>query len=131
MMIESLKTFLRPLKQTLQNKYIEHCLSKKILKHKTSSVDFEVFKDDLLAFVASMKVENSGFEYRYSRSCSIPVLYASVFACLTLGILGGLVDYSADMKRRWAEYFDSFQREEDGLFYDPVTQNDLYDQSDW
>jgi len=133
MMIESLKTFLRPLKQTLQNKYIEHCLSKKILKHKTSSVDFdfEVFKDDLLAFVASMKVENSGFEYRYSRSCSIPVLYASMFACLTLGILGGLADYSADMKRRWAEYFDSFQREEDGLFYDPVTQNDLYDQSDW
>ena len=106
-----MKAFLRPLKYVLQNKYIEYCIYYRIWKQEITSVDFDfdVFKDDLLAFVASMKVENSGFEYRYSRSCSIPVLYASMFACLTLGILGGLVDYSADMKRRWAEYFGSFQ----------------------
>lgn len=130
---EFLKAFLRPLKYVLQSKYIEYCIYYRIWKQEITSVDFDfdVFKNDLLTFVASIKIKNSEFKHRYSRSCSIPVLYASMFACLTLGILGRLVDYSADMKRRWAEYFDSFQGEEDGLFYDPVTQNDLYDQSDW
>ena len=118
-----MKAFLRPLKYVLQSKYIEYCIYYRIWKQEITSVDFDfdVFKNDLLTFVASIKIKNSEFKHRYSRSCSIPVLYASMFACLTLGILGGLVDYSADMKRRWAEYFDSFQGEEDGLFYDPVT----------
>ena len=100
-------------KKDISALFISHKIPKyyRIWKQEITSVDFDfdVFKNDLLTFVASIKIKNSEFKHRYSRSCSIPVLYASMFACLTLGILGGLVDYSADIKRRWAEYFGSFQ----------------------
>lgn len=133
MMIDAFKTLLRPLKYAFKNRYIEYCISEKIRRHQVAFADFNfgVLKKDLLSFVSSMELENSSFAYRYSSSCSVATLYSSVYACLTLGLLGEITGYSEETKKNWARYFDSFQREQDGLFYDPAVQNDFYDQSDW
>lgn len=50
---------------------------------------------------------------------------------MTLSLLGELDKLSTKEKDEWRQYFDSFQSAADGLFYDPVVKNDIYDDSDW
>jgi hypothetical protein len=93
--------------------------------------DFDEFKSKISGFIGSMQTDNSGVHYRYSMSCSRPTLYASTYACMSLSLLGDLGKYSDESKRKWAKYFDSFQKSDDGLFYDPIVMNDFYVDSDW
>ncbi len=74
---------------------------------------------------------DSLFEYRYSARSSKPVLYASAYACMALSLLGKLDQLSEAERQDWAGYFDSFQNEDDGLFYDQAIDNDIYADSDW
>jgi hypothetical protein len=50
---------------------------------------------------------------------------------MTLSLLGELEKLSDVEREEWRNYFDSFQNESDGLFYDPAVQNDIYNDSDW
>ena len=50
---------------------------------------------------------------------------------MTLGLLGEIRNYSDTQKSTWVDYFDTFQNENDGLFYDPVVMNDIYADTDW
>lgn len=93
--------------------------------------DFEAFKVKTIGFLESMRIADGDFRFRYSASCKQPTLYASVYACMTYSLLGGLRIHSTAEKNAWGRYFDSFQRPDDGLFYDPVVMNDLYNDSDW
>lgn len=93
--------------------------------------DFDSFKTSILRFMQAMQVDESGVCYKYSAKCKKPTLYASVYACMTLGMLGELRNYRDEDKKKWIEYFDSFQDPETGLFYDPVVANDIYNDSDW
>lgn len=84
--------------------------------------------DRVLEFVQRHRVDE--FSYLYSLSATRPTLYSSVYACLTLSILGRLKELPAEQKRRWVAFFDSFQSA-DGLYYDPAVRNELYDDTDW
>ena len=83
------------------------------------------------AFLESLRDPNSISRYRYSQSCSRPTLYASAYACMTKSMIGELHNLSQKEATAWVNYFDSFQREDDGLFWDPVIQNEIYENSDW
>jgi hypothetical protein len=96
-----------------------------------NSFNFYSFKLHVNSLIASMQMGNPKFHYRYSSSCSKPTLYASAYACMTLSLLGDLQSYTVEAKREWADYFDSFQSSNDGLFYDPELINDLYAETDW
>lgn len=96
-----------------------------------NNFNFEAFKTRTSQFLTSLQTDHSGIRYRYSSSCSKSTLYASAYSCMALSLLGYLQDYSDEEKREWADYFDSFQRSEDGLFYDQAVMNDLYPESDW
>jgi hypothetical protein len=108
---------------------IEYLLKNQTLKLK--NFNFEIFKSNTNIFIMSMQVSNSTSQYYYSSSCSKPTLYASAYACMTKSLLGEFRGYSKVQKREWADYFDSFQSSDDGLFYDPVVLNDIYIHSDW
>ena len=71
------------------------------------------------------------FEYRYSAQSRKPTLYASVYACIVLSLLGRLRQVSETDRLAWSSYFDSFQSEEDGLFYDQEIMNEIYPDTDW
>jgi prenyltransferase beta subunit len=89
----------------------------------------EAFKHQVLSFVRSMNM--GGHRYRYSPSVEKPTLYASVYACLTLSLLGEIDNLGKDERRSWADYFDKFQSPIDGLFRDKVVLNNIFEDSDW
>lgn len=93
--------------------------------------DFELFKSRVLRFMQSMQTDETVIHYKYSANCTKPTLYASVYACMTLSMLGTLDDFSDEKKKQWVEYFDSFQDQETGLFYDPTVVNNIYPDTDW
>ncbi|MDJ0703958.1 MAG: hypothetical protein QNJ46_11815 [Leptolyngbyaceae cyanobacterium MO_188.B28] len=92
---------------------------------------FDEFKVKVLRFITSMQVDQSGIKYRYSASCGQTTLYASVYACMTLSLIGDFKKISSNIRKEWSDYFNSFQKAEDGLFYDSMVDNEIYDQSDW
>jgi len=95
--------------------------------------DFDSFstKSQVSGFLGLLHDPEFPFMYRYSHSCSQPTLYASAYACMTKSMLGELTDMEKNQKADWARYFDSFQEQHDGLFYDPVVQNEIYADTDW
>lgn len=95
------------------------------------SFDFLVFRDQVLRFLRTLEISPGPPRYRYSLACRQETLYASAYACMTRNMLGDLENLTLFEKAEWINYFDSFQNEEDGLFYDPVVRNDIYDDSDW
>ena len=82
-------------------------------------------------FVDGLRADESGCHYRYAASCRVATLYASAYACMTYSLLGVLVKLGTAQKKRWLEYFDSFQSQADGLFYDSATTNEIFPDTDW
>lgn len=85
----------------------------------------------IVDFLNQRKVPGKDFEYLYSENANRPTLYASAYACMTLSLLGRLSALPSDNKLHWIEYFDSYQNEADGLFYDPVVDSALFRTADW
>lgn len=93
---------------------------------------FAVDTDAIRRFLTAMRQPNGTiFEYRYSAQSAHPTLYASVYACMTMSLLGDLQKLSAEERHLWLGYFDSYQSPDDGLFWDPLIYNVLYPESDW
>lgn len=92
--------------------------------------EYDSFKESMLRFIFSLKV-GDGFEFKYSAICNKPTLYASAYACMTYSLLGKLNELSDENKLQWLAYFDRFQSENDGLFYDPVVDSEFYRATDW
>lgn len=94
--------------------------------------DFDATRMFILRFLDSLRVPGKeDYLYRYSLSCSTPTLYSSAYACMTRSMLGALADLDPKAKSAWVAYFDSFQDQRDGLFYDPVVLNEIYSETDW
>lgn len=93
--------------------------------------NFETFRTNTLNFVSCMSVDNKGIRFRYSASCSRSTLYASAYACMIYSFFDKLKTLDENKKREWLDYFDHFQNQDDGLFYDQVIANDIYHDSDW
>lgn len=115
---------------TILNFIFDRVIEHKISKLKVKTLDLNNLKRNVLKFLRKMKCKDSPFTYYYSSSSTKPTLYSSVYACMILGILGELDQLSQKEKMEWGKYFDSFQNETDGLFYDPVVQNKIYNDTD-
>lgn len=87
--------------------------------------DFSVFKKEILEYVESVRCGE--FAYKYSASRKHPVLYASIYAVMLEGLLGVLDKRTPEELRHWADYLNSFQNPDDGLFYDPALAGDAYE----
>jgi hypothetical protein len=99
---------------------------------KADSFDFHAYKSKVQQFIESMRVSSTDkIRYRYSLTCNTPTLYSSAYACLTLSLIGDLKKLDDETRRGWLAYFDSFQRKEDGLFYDAAVKNEYFNDSDW
>jgi hypothetical protein len=94
-----------------------------------TNYNFDFFRINVLNFLDSNSKKK--YEFYYSRSASSPTLYASAYACMTYGLLSGFDKIHNFKSKEWKEYFDSFQNETDGLFYDKVVENALFNNSDW
>jgi len=128
------KDFLRPWKYRVKNLYVARCISSQAnVERHVSNVDLELsdVKKSINIFLGNLCGSQSDFLYKYSSSCMRPTLYASTYACMLYELLGNSSHLSEDIKRSWCNYFDSFQDKRDGLFYDPVTNNDIYADTDW
>ena len=128
------KRVLRPVRDAVKNKFIEFKLHNRIEGRWLEDVeyfDFNVFKKQVLRFLKSVRVSNDTYLYKYSKSCSKPTLYASAYACMTISLLGEMGRLAASEKKNWRNYFDAFQSEEDGLFYDPIVEGIAYNDTDW
>lgn len=128
------KNILRPIRDAAISIYTNYVLYQLVNKRGAQSIDsfnFGQFKQRIIKFIDSMRYGPQLYLYRYSISCTQPTLYASTYACMTLSLLGDLDKLVHNQKQEWCNYFNSFQRESDGLFYDPVVQNTLYDNTDW
>jgi len=92
---------------------------------------FQDVTQKIIEFINQRKLPGKDYEYFYSANARQPTLYASAYACMTQSLLGRLNSLSKDKKLGWIEYFDSYQSEADGLFYDPVTDSELFRKADW
>jgi hypothetical protein len=133
-LIDLAKSVGRPIRDLIRDKIAKTKIEKLFRRHTAvdvSKFDFSNFRNETINFLKKMNSGNQPFTYRYSNVCKKPTLYASAYACMTLGILGELDKLSDEEKIEWGNYFDSFQRAEDGLFYDNIVHNELYNDSDW
>lgn len=89
------------------------------------SLDYERFKSEILNYIKGMNV--GGFAYKYAASRQTPCLYASLYAVMTEGLFGVLKDRTAGELKIWADYINSFQNPDDGLYYDPALLGDSFE----
>jgi hypothetical protein len=95
-----------------------------------NEIDESLAKTNILNYMKSMKADED-FQYYYSSMSKVPSLYASAYACMNYSLLGELSKCNKKTKEKWASYFDSFQDEKDGLFYDPNVNVAYFKDSDW
>lgn len=98
---------------------------------KSINFDFKSMKKETLEYVKSLQVDNKFYKYIFSASQQVENIYSSVYACLILDMYDEIKNLSDGEKAQWIEYFDSFQRENNGLWYDKNLANEHYDDSDW
>lgn len=107
---------------------------RRVRRHVTelANFDYAAVREGVLSFLERMNCDSDArFRYRYSAIAAKPTLYSSSYACMTLSLLGALRSLSEEEKKEWLAYFDSFQDERDGLFYDPVVDSKSFRDLDW
>lgn len=90
-----------------------------------AELNFDSLKTELLEYASKMQV--APYTYKYSASREKPCLYASIYAVMLEGLLGVLYNRSKDDLDSWADFLNSFQREEDGLYYDANLEGPAYE----
>jgi hypothetical protein len=78
--------------------------------------DFYELKSTVLGWLNSLRVCKSGFEYRFSQSTGSS-LFTTCFALYILDLFHETDSLTLKEKEEWANYINTFQCEEDGLFY--------------
>ena len=95
------------------------------------SLDIADARARTLAFVESMRIHEPPYgRYGYSPSQRTPVLYASTYAAMVRHLYGDLSSLTDSDKEQWIEYISTHQ-DDDGLFKDPLVENDLAVTEDW
>ena len=116
-----------------QNKFFFNSLLDNLINNgipKAVNFDFASMKRETLSFVRSMQVNNSYYRYKFASSQEKENLYSSIYACLIYDMYGEINNFSKKQKKEWTNYFDSFQNEKDGLWYDEKLKNELYEDTD-
>lgn len=87
--------------------------------------NFPRFQAEIMKYMGDMHIGTHAYKYSASRQESC--LYASVYAVMTEGLLGTLYERKASELKEWADYLNSFQSPEDGLYYDPSLTGASYE----
>jgi hypothetical protein len=96
-----------------------------------STTDVCNIRESTLSFVEKMRIKTGNFGcFTYSVSCKEPLLYASIYACLTRYLYRDLGGLSEKNRQDWINYIQNGQAE-DGLFKDPAVKNQLAETEDW
>ena len=86
--------------------------------------DYYRLKATVLNWLKTMKVPGNEFEYKFSPGTGSS-LFTTCFALYILDLFRETDKLTSKKKVNWANYINSFQREEDGLFYpDPIYHPD-------
>jgi hypothetical protein len=125
-----LKSIKNNISRSLTRRYVRNLMQSKIVAP-FDRFDFDKWQLEVNHFIDSMRDDEFPCQFSYSSDCSKPNLYSSAYACMTYRMFGTLQNLDESEKNDWAQYFDSFQSPDDGLFYDPVVSNDIYDDTDW
>jgi hypothetical protein len=88
-------------------------------------------RDNASRFLEKLRVKGKpAGRYYYSAHGTIPILYASVYGALLFDLLNNVNDLNINDRHEWIDYINSFQCE-DGLYRDPLVDNDLAESIDW
>ena len=102
-----------------------------LTKNRSHQLSVSDMRDSTLSFVQSMQLNREPkCQYIYSPSQTEPVLYASVYAVLTRHLYHDLESLSSAERQRWIDYISSYQAD-DGLFKDPMLENEIAAIEDW
>ncbi len=119
--------------RALSQRFIERDLMrrKRFVADQFHDLSGEMLRQRISSYIGSMRVSSLEIgEYKFSASQTVPVLYNSTYAVMTLHILNELQNFSSEEKIAWLDYFSSFQAS-DGLFKDPKLENQLAETEDW
>lgn len=87
--------------------------------------------DDASQFVEKLQVNGKpAGRFLYSAHKTTPILYSSVYGALLYALLNKVDDLSNIDRQEWINYINSFQCE-DGLYRDPMVDNDIAESIDW
>lgn len=78
--------------------------------------DFYELKLTVLKWLESLRICNSGFDYKFSLNTSSS-LFTTCFALYILDLFQETDKLSVEEKKEWANYINTFQNEKDGLYY--------------
>jgi len=94
-------------------------------EERIGQVRIEDIRTRTLSYIERLRVDHSWYgSYRYSGSQSVPVLYASTYAAMTRHLYGDLQNLADSDREQWLNYFAQHQ-DDDGLFKDPLVENEL------
>jgi len=112
-------------KEFIINRYINFAVPNAI------NFNYDFLKNKTLSFTNSLQIDNKIGMFKYSQSTSKPNLYSSVYACLIFSLYDEIDSLTKNDRTQWATYLNSFQSENDGLYYDEALKNHLFNDSDW
>jgi len=113
-------------------------LFKRRLRKSLSQIGFPLFvgnsfkdiREMTLRYVEGMRVRGGPYgRYRYSEVSDLPLLYSSIYAAMTRHLYRDLVNLESNKRLEWIEYIQMHQRE-DGLYVDPLVENDIAETHD-
>lgn len=94
-------------------------------EERIGQVRIEDIRTRTLSYIERLRVDHSWYgSYGYSDSQSVPVLYASTYAAMTRHLYGDLQDLADSEREQWLDFFARHQ-DDDGLFKDPLVENEL------
>jgi hypothetical protein len=107
---------------------------KRVLERRLGEFTLEHLPDihkNASRFVENLQVKDApAGRFLYSLHGTAPILYASVYGALLYGLLSKVDDLTVDDRQEWIDYINSFQCE-DGLYRDPLVENDIAERIDW
>lgn len=116
------------------NKWVKDSRQKRVLekqKERFSADQLSTMQEDALRFVEKLRVKGEpAGRYYYSPQGTTPIVYASVYSALLFDLLNRIDDLDINDRHEWIDYINSFQCE-DGLYRDPVLENDIAESIDW
>ncbi len=89
-----------------------------------SDLNYNSLQKEVLEYVKTMEV--APYTYKFAASCEKPCLYASIYAVMIEGLFDVLQNRDKSDLKAWGEYLNSFQREDDGLYYDPYLESSAF-----
>ncbi len=121
------------LSSIVENLIISGIKNNTFLRYKeTLNSEFHINKliEKTKSFIKKQNLDDL-VKYKYSNSCTSSNIYSSCYSVMLLSLFGDLDNLNSSEINNWIDYFNSFQDEEDGLFYDRSLYNDIYDEADW